>query len=75
MRFWNLFGGGDAAHLLEMQESIGASHPDIDLKAVMLAWGLQYYTKLAMSIVGGRPPGVIVLHASRLPSYAPADLL
>ncbi|HEV2065346.1 MAG TPA: extracellular solute-binding protein [Thermomicrobiales bacterium] len=75
LRFWNLFGGGDAAHLLEMQESFRASHPDIDLKAVTLAWGPPYYTKLAMSIVGGRPPGVMVLHASRLPSYAPADLL
>jgi len=75
LRFWNLFGGGDGARLLEMQESFRATHPDIDLNAVTLAWGPPYYTKLAMSIVGGRPPGVAVLHASRLPSYAPADLL
>ncbi|MDP9365742.1 MAG: extracellular solute-binding protein, partial [Chloroflexota bacterium] len=43
--------------------------------AVTLAWGPPYYTKLAMSIVGGRPPAVAILHASRLPSYAPAGLL
>lgn len=75
LRFWNLFGGGDGARLLEMQESFRAATPDIDLKAVTLAWGPPYYTKLAMSVVGGRPPAVAILHASRLPSYAPAGLL
>ena len=75
LRFWNLFGGGDGARLLEMQDAFRAANTDIDLKAVTFAWGPPYYTKLAMSIVGGRPPAVGVLHASRLPSYAPADLL
>ncbi len=75
LRFWNLFGGGDGARLLEMQESFRAANPDIDLNAVTFAWGPPYYTKLAMSVVGGRPPAVAILHASRLPSYAPADLL
>lgn len=75
LRFWNLFGGGDGARLLEMQDSFRAANPDINLKAVTFAWGPPYYTKLAMSVVGGRPPAVAILHASRLPSYAPAGLL
>ncbi len=75
LRFWNLFGGGDGVRLQEMQASFRAATPDVDLNAVTFAWGPPYYTKLAMSVVGGRPPAVAVLHASRLPSYAPADLL
>ena len=75
LRFWNLFGGGDGARLQEMQSAFSAATPDIDLEAVTFAWGPPYYTKLAMSAVGGRPPAVAVLHASRLPSYAPAGLL
>ncbi len=75
LRFWNLFGGGDGARLQEMQAAFSAANPDIDLNAVTFAWGPPYYTKLAMSAVGGRPPAVGVLHASRLPSYAPAGLL
>ncbi len=75
LRFWNLFGGGDGVRLQEMQASFSAANPDIDLNAVTFAWGPPYYTKLAMSVVGGRPPAVAVLHASRLGSYAPADLL
>lgn len=75
LRFWNLFGGGDGERLQQMQASFSAATPDIDLKPVTLAWGAPYYTKLAMAAVGGRPPAVAVLHASRLGSYAPAGLL
>lgn len=75
LRFWNLFGGGDGIRLQEMQDAFGNAHPEIELDAVTLAWGPPYYTKLAMAIVGERPPAVAVLHASRLPSFAPADLL
>jgi multiple sugar transport system substrate-binding protein len=75
LRFWNLFNGGDGERLQEMQADFGAAVPEIDLRPVTLAWGAPYYTKLAMAAVGGRPPAVAALHASRLSSYAPAGLL
>lgn len=75
IRFWNLFGGGDGERLQEMQAAFSSATPDVDLKPVTLAWGGPYYTKLAMAAVGGRPPAVAALHASRLPSFAPAGLL
>jgi multiple sugar transport system substrate-binding protein len=75
LRFWNLFGGGDGARLTEMVENFRVANPDLPVEAVTFAWGPPYYTKLAMSAVGGRPPAVAALHASRLPSYAPAGLL
>lgn len=75
LRFWNLFGAGDGDRLTEMVDSFRAATPDQSVEAVTFAWGPPYYTKLAMATVGGRPPDVAALHASRLPSFAPAGLL
>jgi multiple sugar transport system substrate-binding protein len=41
----------------------------------VLAWGAPYYTKLAMASAGGRAPDLGIMHASRLPGYAPGGLL
>ncbi|TCJ19882.1 extracellular solute-binding protein [Rubrobacter taiwanensis] len=73
--FWNLFGGGDGARLDEMERAFRESRPEVRLNSTTLAWGAPYYTKLAMSAVGGRPPDVAILHQSRLAAYAPAGLL
>jgi multiple sugar transport system substrate-binding protein len=73
--FWNLFGGGDGARLDEMESDFRRNYPEINLESTTLAWGAPYYTKLAMSTVGGRPPEVAILHQTHLPAYAPAGLL
>jgi multiple sugar transport system substrate-binding protein len=73
--YWNLFGGGDGARMVQMQDDFVQTHPDIDLKAVTLAWGEPYYTKLAMSASGGRPPDVGIAHISRMPTFAAMDFL
>jgi multiple sugar transport system substrate-binding protein len=75
VRYWNLFGGGDGALMLQMQEDFRAKNPDLSLEAVTLAWGAPYYTKLAMAAAGGRGPEVAVLHLARMPGYAPGHLL
>ncbi|MEV7968499.1 extracellular solute-binding protein [Sphaerisporangium sp. NPDC088356] len=75
VRYWNLFGGGDGALMLEMQDEFRARNPGISLEAVTLAWGAPYYTKLAMAAAGGRAPDVAILHLSRLAGYAPGHLL
>lgn len=73
--YWNLFGGGDGARMIQMQNDFVRSHPDINLKAVTLAWGEPYYTKLAMSASGGRPPDVGISHITRMPAFAAMGFL
>jgi multiple sugar transport system substrate-binding protein len=58
-----------------MQNAFVRSHPEIDLKAVTLAWGEPYYTKLAMSASGGRPPDVGISHITRMPAFAELGFL
>jgi multiple sugar transport system substrate-binding protein len=73
--FWHLFGGGDGERLTEILADIAAENPDSDVRELILPWGNPYYTKLALAAVGGSPPDVAVVHATRLPSFAPAGLL
>jgi multiple sugar transport system substrate-binding protein len=73
--FWHLFGGGDGERLTGILADIDSEHPDSDVRELILPWGNPYYTKLALAAVGGSPPDVAVVHATRLPSFAPAGLL
>ena len=73
--FWHLFGGGDGARLAAILDEIDAENADSDVRELILPWGNPYYTKLALAAVGGSPPDVAVVHATRLPSFAPAGLL
>jgi multiple sugar transport system substrate-binding protein len=75
MAFWNLFGGGDGVRMRQMEDSYREANPNIDLQAVTLAWGNPYYTKVALSTVGGRPPDVAVAHLTRMKTLAAGDLL
>jgi multiple sugar transport system substrate-binding protein len=73
--FWHLFGGGDGERLTEILAAIDAEHADSDVRQLILQWGNPYYTKLALAAVGGSPPDVAIVHATRIPSFAPAGLL
>jgi multiple sugar transport system substrate-binding protein len=73
--FWHLFGGGDGERLTEILADIAKENPDSDVRELILPWGNPYYTKLALAAVGGSPPDVAIIHATRLPSFAPAGLL
>ena len=73
--FWNLFGGGDGARMIDMEQAFQQLHPSSNFKAITLAWGSPYYTKLAMSVVGGSPPNAAITHLSRLHTYAAANIL
>ena len=73
--FWHLFGGGDGERLTAILADIDSEHDDSDVRELILPWGNPYYTKLALAAVGGSPPDVAVVHATRLPSFAPAGLL
>lgn len=75
VKFWNLFGGGDGARLIALQDAFRKAHPQIAFESVTLAWGPPYYTKLSMAAAGGRAPDLAILHLARLPGFAPGRLL
>lgn len=75
LEFWSLLGGGDGIKMTALIEEAVAQSETFDVGQTVLAWGPPYYTKLAMASVGGRGPDVAVMHASRLPGYAPGGLL
>ncbi|PRX96847.1 extracellular solute-binding protein [Allonocardiopsis opalescens] len=75
IRFWSPLTGGDGALMEEMIAAVERRAAEIDVDSTVLAWGPPYYTKLAMSSVGGRAPEVGVMHLSRLTGYAPGGLL
>jgi multiple sugar transport system substrate-binding protein len=73
--FWHLFGGGDGARLAQILDEIDKEHRDSDVRQLILPWGNPYYTKLALAAVGGSPPDVAVMHATRITGFAPTGLL
>jgi len=72
--YWNLLGGGDGVRMVAMENMFSKANPAIQLQAVTLAWGAPYYTKLAMSAAGGRPPDVAISHITRVAAFAQEGL-
>jgi multiple sugar transport system substrate-binding protein len=75
LKFWHLLSGGDGIVMAGLVDAANADNPEFHATQTVLAWGTPYYTKLAMASVGGRAPDVAIMHASRLPGYAPGGLL
>ncbi|MBC7276384.1 extracellular solute-binding protein [Nocardioides sp.] len=75
LQFWTLLSGGDGGTMADMLAKVTGSGAAYDVKTTTLVWGEPYYTKLAMAATGGRPPDVAIMHASRVPGYAPGGLL
>lgn len=73
--YWNLFGGGDGARMIELEKNFQRAYPHIKLQSTTLAWGIPYYTKLTTSTVAGKPPNAAIMHLSRMASFAPKGLL
>jgi multiple sugar transport system substrate-binding protein len=75
LKFWHLLSGGDGVVMAGLVDAANKANPEFYASQTVLAWGTPYYTKLAMASVGGRAPDVAIMHASRLPGYAPGGLL
>ncbi|MBG6239241.1 multiple sugar transport system substrate-binding protein [Mycetocola sp. CAN_C7] len=75
LKFWHLLSGGDGVVMAGLVDAANEANPEFRATQTVLAWGTPYYTKLAMASVGGRAPDVAIMHASRLPGYAPGGLL
>ncbi|OLF14758.1 extracellular solute-binding protein [Actinophytocola xanthii] len=73
--YWNLFGGGDGIRMREMEDGYRKANPDIELRTATFMWGNPYYTKLALSTVGGRPPDVAASHLTRMKTLVLGNLL
>ncbi|MFC7464628.1 extracellular solute-binding protein [Brachybacterium sp. GCM10030252] len=73
--FWHLLSGPDGVTMGEMLAGYMDTEGAADVTQTVLAWGSPYYTKLAMASSGGRAPDLAVMHAARVPGYAPGGLL
>jgi multiple sugar transport system substrate-binding protein len=73
--FWHLLSGGDGIKMQAMISQANGANPGFTVRPTVLAWGPPYYTKLAMASAGGRPPQLAIMHASRVPGYAPGGLI
>jgi multiple sugar transport system substrate-binding protein len=73
--YWHLFGGGDGVRMTTMLDEFAAEHPDVGVRWLILPWGSPYYTKLGLAAVGGQPPDVAIVHATKLEEFIPSGLL
>jgi multiple sugar transport system substrate-binding protein len=73
--YWNLFGGGDGVRMTQMEDGYRKANPNIELRSVTLTWGNPFYTKLALSTVGDRPPDVAAAHLTRMKTLVQGNLL
>ncbi|MBT9382250.1 extracellular solute-binding protein [Pseudooceanicola sp. CBS1P-1] len=64
---WDFFSGGDGARMKALVQAFNDSHPDIQVKATTLEWGVPFYTKVRTSVAVGRGPDLMSYHLSRLP--------
>ncbi|MGI4894351.1 MAG: extracellular solute-binding protein [Janthinobacterium lividum] len=76
LQFWNLFGGGDGARMIEMEDEYRKQqNRENSLEAATFAWGNPYYSKVTLATLGNKPPDVAVAHATRAANLAQAGLL
>jgi multiple sugar transport system substrate-binding protein len=75
LKYWHPLQGGDGIRMAEMVSEANDAGDGFDVTQTVLAWGPPYYTKLAMAAVGGRAPDLAIMHAARVPGFAPGGLL
>ncbi len=75
LQFWHLLSGGDGVTMSALLDQVNGAQSDYRIRPTVLAWGTPYYTKLAMAGAGGRAPDIAVMHATRVPGWAPGGLL
>ncbi|MGI6879332.1 extracellular solute-binding protein [Microbacterium sp. gxy059] len=75
LQFWHLLSGGDGVTMSGLLDDVNRAQGDFRVRPTVLAWGTPYYRKLAMAGAGGRAPDVAVMHATRVPGWAPGGLL
>lgn len=75
VQYWNLFGGGDGARMVGMEDVYRKQHGPNSLEAATFSWGNPYYTKLSLATLGGHPCDVAISHSTRALNLARGGLL
>ncbi|WP_375262561.1 extracellular solute-binding protein [Palleronia sp.] len=65
--WWDFFAGGDGVRMKALIEQFNEEHPDIQIEATTLEWGVPFYTKIRTSAAVGAGPDLMTYHLSRLP--------
>lgn len=65
--WWDFFVGGDGVRMKALIDEFNAEHPDIEVKATSLEWGVPFYSKVRTSAAVGQGPDVMTYHLSRMP--------
>ncbi len=65
--WWDFLSGGDGVRMKALISDFNAEHPDIQINATTLEWGVPFYTKVRTSSAVGQGPDVMTYHLSRLP--------
>ena len=65
--WWDFLGGGDGVRMKALIDDFNTEHPDIQITATTLDWGVPFYTKVRTSAAVGQGPDVMTYHLSRVP--------
>ncbi|TQS71769.1 extracellular solute-binding protein [Rhodobacteraceae bacterium] len=65
--WWDFFAGGDGVRMKALIKEFNDEHPDIQINATTLEWGVPFYTKVRTSAAVGRGPDLMTYHLSRMP--------
>jgi len=65
--WWDFLSGGDGVRMKALISDFNAEHPEVQINATTLEWGVPFYTKVRTSAAVGQGPDVMTYHLSRLP--------
>ena len=65
--WWDFLGGGDGVRMKSLIDDFNKEHPDVQIEATTLEWGVPFYTKVRTSAGVGEGPDVMTYHLSRVP--------
>ncbi len=65
--WWDFLSGGDGVRMKAMIDEFNSTHPDIQINATTLEWGVPFYTKVQTSAAVGEQPDIMTYHMSRYP--------
>ena len=65
--WWDFLSGGDGVRMKSLISDFNKEHPDIQIEATTLEWGVPFYTKVRTSAGVGEGPDVMTYHLSRVP--------
>lgn len=65
--WWDFLVGGDGVRMKALIDQFNEEHPDIQIEATSLEWGVPFYTKVRTAAAVGQGPDVMTYHLSRLP--------